>query len=200
MIRRILSLVLLAAGIAAAESRLVLLIGPPGSGKSTQSAFLQQKYGFGVIASEDLISANPQEFNKRKASGVDNIEPHSDPVLNKLVKEKLASTDLSKGIVLDGYPATKDHADYLAGLVKEATLPLPAIIWLDVSDDVVRKRLLKRKAPGDTPEKIEDRLKDFHREMDMIQVYFPNAKIHKIDATKKPGTVSRRIQEILDKG
>jgi adenylate kinase len=200
MIRRILPILLLAAGIAAAEGRMILLIGPPGSGKSTQSAFLQKKYGLGVIAVDDLIKDNPQEFNKRKATGVDNIEPHSDPILNKLVKNKLTSVDLSKGIVLDGYPATKDHSDYLLGLMKETNLPPAIIIWLDVPDEVVRKRLTKRNAPGDTPQKIEERLKDFHREMDLIQVYFPNAKINKVDATKKPAKVSKLIQEILTKG
>jgi adenylate kinase len=203
MIRRILlmlSTAILGAGLALAQGRVVLLIGPPASGKSTQAAFLQKQYGFAVVSADDLIEANPQAFNKRKATGVDNIEPHSDPVMNELVREKVKGLDLSKGLVLDGYPATKDHADYLVKLRNELGLTQPAtIIQLEVPDDVIRKRVKKSKDPAYTPNVLEQRLKDYRRELEMIHLYFPQATIHKVDGTKNAATVSKSIQSILGK-
>lgn len=178
---------------------MILLIGPPGSGKSTQSNFLREKHGYSVISTEDLIRDNKQAFHKREASLVDNIDPRNDSALNQLVEDKLKSVDLAKGTVLDGYPATKEHCDYLLGLTKKLNLAPATILWLDVPDAVVLKRLEKRKAIGDTQANIEQRLKDFHREMDMIHVYFPNAVIQKVDATRKPAAVSKSIEALLSK-
>ncbi|MBZ5596451.1 MAG: nucleoside monophosphate kinase [Acidobacteriia bacterium] len=99
--------------------------------------------------------------------------------------------------MLDGYPATKDQADHLATLVRELGLPSPVVIQIDVPDEVVRERLQKRKGPEDTPEQVERRLKDYHRELDTIRDYYPRANIWTIDGTRSPADVSRTIQVIL---
>ena len=134
-----------------------------------------------------------------KQPSIAGVEPQSDPALNRLVRERLLRTDVSKGVLLDGYPATKGHADYLAELLKEMELPSPVVIQLDVPDDEVRKRLKKRGLPEDTPENIEQLLKDYHREMDLIRLYFPAADINTVNGKASPKKVSKAIQDILDK-
>jgi adenylate kinase family enzyme len=179
---------------AQAAAPLIIFVGPPGAGKTTQATILQKDRGMALISVDQLIEQNQQVFEKFRHPEIHGIEPHSDPALNKLVEEKLRSTDLAKGVILDGYPASKEQGDYLANLIQELHLPKPMIIRLRAPDDVVRKRLQEENA-----EDVGQRLKDYHRELDFAPLYFPQADIHDIDATKPPATVTKEIQKVLPK-
>jgi adenylate kinase len=196
-----LALALLSIGSVLAQSSdsrfVIVLIGPPGGGKTTQSAFLQREFGLPTIAADDLIRDNPQAIEKYQTTGIDPGPPQASPALNDLVRDRLTQMDLNRGVVLDGYPATKDQADHLASLVREHRLPTPIVIQLDVPDKEVRKRLRKRKTKEDTPAIIERRLKDYHRELEMIRTYYPEANIWTVDGTRSPAGVSKTIQSIL---
>jgi adenylate kinase len=192
---------LLMAGMIPAQSPdkrfVIVLIGPPGGGKTTQSEFLKKEFGITTITVEDLIKNNPSALAKYRTEGIDPGPPQSSPALNELVADALSKMDLTKGVVLDGYPATKDQADHLAGLVGKHALPGPIVIQLDVPDDVVRERLKKRGREDDTPEVIAQRLKDYHRELDMLRSYYPEANIWTVDGSRSPEEVSQTIRSIL---
>jgi adenylate kinase len=172
----------------------VVLIGPPGSGKSTQAARIQRKYDFAVITREQLMRDDPTLLARYRQPDIQGVEPRADPALNKLFLRRLEQTDISKGLLLDGYPATKDHADFLRELVGQKGLATPVVLQLNVPDDVVRLRL-----KGQDPKTIEQNLKDYHREMDFVAVYFPQADIVAIDGSKKPKGVFRQIQQALNR-
>ena len=112
--------------------------------------------------------------------------------MNRLVEEKLRSLDLSNGVIFDGYPAAVIHADYLKHLLQELGLPNPIIIHLQVPDDVVKKRM-----KGQPAADADQRLKDYHRELDFIRVYYPEAAIHDIDGTKSRSVIAKQICDIL---
>src|SRR5262245_10752600 len=95
------------------DGPVVLFLGPPGSGKSTQAAAAARFLKVPVVAVEDLIAANKATFDRIRRSGISGMEPQSDPVLNRLFLERVQKADLARGVILDGYPATKDHADFL---------------------------------------------------------------------------------------
>ncbi len=195
-----LALALLSCGLAAQSTDkrfVIVLIGPTGSGKTTQSEFLKRKYNIATISVDGLINENPQALQKYKTPGIDPGTPQTSPALNDLVRDRLAKMDLSNGVALDGYPSTKDQADHLAALVRQNKLPSPIVIQIDVPDDIVRKRLDKRQREDDTPEQIERRLKDYHRELDMVRDYYPEANIWTIDGTKPAADVSKTIAAIL---
>jgi adenylate kinase len=179
---------------AQAAGPLIIFIGPPGAGKTTQATILQKDRGMALISSDNLIEQNHQAFEKFRHPAIHGVEPRLDPALNKLVEEKLGSSDLSKGVILDGYPASKEQGDYLADLVPKLNLPKPVIIQLRLSDNAVRKRL-KNQSPAD----VEQGLKDYHREVDFAHVYFPQADIHEIDASKSPEAVAEQIRKVLPK-
>ena len=177
------------------EGPLVLLIGPPGSGKSTQGAKVAQKWGLPLVSVEDLIEENQDVIHKLRESGIKGIEPETDPVINQFFEERLKRGDLVKGAVLDGYPSTKDHGDFLTRMVQAGQLPDPVVIQLEISDEEVRKRMAK--VPGSNMASVEQRLKDYHREMDMVRLYFPNADITSVDGSKKPNRVNKNINKLL---
>jgi adenylate kinase len=182
----------------AAKTFVIVLIGTTGSGKTTQVGFLKSKFGIPTITVDDLIKENPAVMAKYQTRGIDPGTPQSSAAVNELVQDRLSKMDLKNGVALDGYPATKDQADHFAVILKKLGLPQPIIIQLDVPDDVDRARLKKRQREDDTPELIERRLKDYHREMDMVRSYYPEANIWTIDGTLPPAEVSKTIQAILN--
>lgn len=174
------------------QAPVVVLIGPPGSGKSTQAARIQKRYRFAVITREQLMQDDPALLARYKQPDIQGVEPRADPALNNLFLQRLERTDISKGLLLDGYPATKNHADFLQKVIGDKGLARPLVLQLDVSDDVVRQRLEK-----ESPAKLEQDLKDYHREMDFIGAYFPEADIVRIDGARKPNGVFKQIRQTL---
>ncbi|MGA7412815.1 MAG: nucleoside monophosphate kinase [Bryobacteraceae bacterium] len=187
----------------------IILIGPTGSGKTTQTEILKKNFGLPAISVDDLIRDNPSLLTrpnsastkttgtKTSAKGV-TTPPQANPAMDPLVDAALRKLDLTKGVVLDGYPASKEQADHLAELVRTNALPPPIVIQLDVPDDVVLERLKKRERADDTPELIAQRLKQYHRELDMVRAYYPKANIWTIDGTRSINDVAATIRSILN--
>jgi adenylate kinase len=167
----------------------IVFLGPPGSGKSTQATMLSADRGIPVISSDDLIRRNASKFQQ---PGITGVEPHLNPAMNMLVEQVMSTLDLSRGVILDGYPASKTQGDYLRNLLTEFKLPPPVVIWLQVPDEVVRERLRQ-----EDPQHVEQRLKDFHREFDFVTLYFEKVQIHEIDGTKKPEDVAKEVAKAL---
>jgi adenylate kinase len=172
----------------------VVLIGPPGSGKTTQTEILRKERGMVVLSADDLIARNQQAFAKLKNPHIQGVEPRVDPVLNRLVEQALTSIEVSTGVILDGYPAAKNHADYLTVLREKFSLPKPVVIHLRVPDSVVRERLKDQKRVD-----LAQQLKDYHREFDFAREYFPETEIRDIDGTANPEIVAGEIRKLLQK-
>jgi adenylate kinase family enzyme len=172
---------------------IVILLGPPSSGKSTQAVTIQKRYGFASITREQLLQDDPSVLARTKQPGIQAIEPRVDPALNNLFLKRLEKTDISKGLLLDGYPATKDHGDFMIKVAQQRDFKKPLILKLELSDDAVRQRL-----KGQNAAQIEQDLKDYHRETDFLSVYFPDARIVKIDASKKEDEVADQIRKAID--
>ncbi len=175
-----------------AAGPVVLMVGPPGSGKSTQARILQKDLGMAVIAADDLIQKNPQSFQKYKIPSLQGVDARQDPAMDALLEQALQSADLSKGVILDGYPASKAQGDFLTSLRQRMGLPSATIIHLAVPDDVVRKRLAGRGGRD-----VEQELKDYHREFDFIRLYFPDADIHTVDGAIPVAKVAKQIRKIV---
>lgn len=177
------------------QGPVVLIIGPPGAGKTTQADVLGKAYGLTVITAEQMIAANPEVFERIRRKGVTGIEPETDPVLNRFFEERIAQPDAAKGFITAGYPSVKDHADFVAGLVKTNRLPNPTVIQLEVPEAELRQRLARDPKYAN----LDQLLKDYQREMAMVALYFPNAEFHRINGRGRPDQVTKRIRDVLDK-
>jgi adenylate kinase len=155
----------------------IVLIGPPGAGKTTQAQLLVKKYKIPTVAADEL---------RVKAGS-------SEEKLNALLRQAVMQAEPAKGFVIDGYPATRAEAEYLGQVVKEAKLPAPIIIQLDVPDAEVRKRMKK---PSDA--ELEKRLAQYHKELEMAQSYYPQADIWTIIGTLPPNEVFKTVVALID--
>lgn len=177
---------------------ILILIGAPGSGKNTQSAFLQKKYGLPVISADELVKANPGAVASIQTIGVPAIDPRQDTIMNQLVQARLNAIDTSKGIILDGYPATKIQADFLTSLLGQQMVAPPLVLQLDVPDSVARKRLVKSKNPDDQEPMLDQAIADYHREMRFIKYYYPHVNIKQVNANQTPAKMAKAIKTIVD--
>ena len=177
---------------------ILILIGAPGSGKNTQSAYLQKAYAIPVISADELVKANPDAVASIQTVGVPPIDPRQDLIMNQLVQAKLRTIDTTKGFILDGYPATKGQADFLANLMQQAQYPAPLVLQLDVPDSVAKKRLAKTSNPNDREPMLSQAIEDYHREMRFIQVYYPKVNIKQVNANQTRDKVSKTIKAIVD--
>lgn len=164
----------------------VVLIGPPASGKTTQADYLRLKYKLPVVTVEELIAQAKPGLRR------------GDKAVNELVRKHLETIDAARGFALDGYPATRAQADYLAGLLREKKLPSPVVIQIEVPDEVVYQRSAQRGEPGDKREIISRRLAEYRSEMAMIRSYYPDADIWTIDGTRPPEGVSATIRLLIE--
>jgi adenylate kinase len=151
-----------------------------------------------VISADELVKTNPDAVASIQTIGLAPIDPRQDLVMNRLVQAKLQAIDASKGFILDGYPATKGQADFLANLGQQIAHPPTLVLQLDVPDAVARKRLANSKTPGDREPMLSQAIADYHREMDFLKVYYPNANIKQVNANQKREKVAKAIKAIVD--
>ncbi len=176
---------------------LIILIGPPLSGKTTLVDSITQTYNIPNISVEDLIKDHANELEHLRGQGMSMAEMRYDPAMSRYLRERLKPADLSHGIALDGYPATLVQAEDLAKMVADLNLK-PIAFQLQVPDDVIRQRAKKTGRESDRPQILEQRIKDYHREMDTISAYFPNAKIVPVNGNKPEAETWKAIQAGLD--
>jgi adenylate kinase family enzyme len=175
----------------------VVLIGPPLSGKSSFVAHVQRTYGIPGISIEDLLMNNAAELKRLHTEGISLPEMRYDPAISRYLRNRLEKMDLSRGVALDGYPATHSQAEDLANMIGVFSLD-PIVLQLEIPDDTVRKRAAQGGRQSDRPEIIDQRIKDYHREFDMISVYYPKAKIVKIDGTQPEDLMWKAMRQALD--
>jgi len=123
----------------------IILLGAPGAGKGTQAQFLTKKFNIPQISTGDMLRAAIKagtEMGKMAKAAMDAGQLVTDEIIIGLVKDRIAQDDCKNGYLLDGFPRTLPQAD----AVTNAGIAIDAVIEIDVSDDVIVKRMSGRRA------------------------------------------------------
>ncbi len=162
----------------------LILFGPPGAGKGTQSARLIEKYSLTHISTGDLFRKHLKEGTPlgklaQEYMSKGNLVP--DQVVIDMVDDKIRSTGNIQGIIFDGFPRTIPQAEALDKLLNGKNAPINAFIELLVPEDELRKRLASRAAkenrPDDAkPEVIENRISVYNKETAIVADYYKKMK------------------------
>ena len=125
----------------------LVLFGPPGSGKGTQSLKLQEKYQLMHISTGDLFRMHMREntgLGKEAKSYIEKGDLVPDAVTIGMMNDKIEHSPEAKGFIFDGFPRTAAQAEALDKFLNEKGTPVSKMIALNVDDDELVKRLLNR--------------------------------------------------------
>ena len=201
MLVRILLSAFLSAAAFADTKLVVLMIGPPGAGKTTQAKRISRKYRIPSISLSDLLKkdAGWGKAGSKKVlrAQVESGELVNDETADLLVRKRLFLKDADQGFILDGYPANGAQAEKLGVVLKERGLPQPVVIYLDTPDDVVRERMKRRRRADDTPETIERRIQQYHKDANFLLERYPGAQLKKIDGARTEDQVWHDVEQAL---
>lgn len=158
----------------------IILFGPPGAGKGTQSAKIIEKYSLIHIATGDLFRKHLKEGTPLGKLAKDymnkgNLVP--DQVVIDMVDDKIKNSEKASGIIFDGFPRTIPQAEALDKLLASKGAPIKILIELVVPEDELRKRLaeraVKENRPDDAkPEVIENRISVYKGETVSVADYY----------------------------
>ena len=183
----------------------LLIIGPPGAGKGTQSARLLENFAIPAIATGDIFRKNIKEetpLGIEVKAIVDAGDYVPDTLTNALVSARLAEEDALEGFLLDGYPRTLKQVTYLDELLAGRGESLDAVIQLVADQEEVvarlRKRAIAQGRTDDTEDAIRHRQQVYSRETTpLIAVYRDRALLIEVDGLGEIDEVSSRIRDAL---
>lgn len=126
----------------------LILIGPPGAGKGTQAAMLEETLGLKQVSSGDLFRENLKnetELGLLAKGYMERGELVPDDVTIGMVKERISRPDCSRGAILDGFPRTLEQARALDTMLASQGSRISIVPMIDVSDEEVLDRLTARR-------------------------------------------------------
>jgi adenylate kinase len=187
--------------VTAVVALVVVLLGPPGAGKSTQAALLKKAHDWPTISAGDLLraeAARDTTQGKRLRATMAKGELVDDAIVNELIAERIAQPDCEKGCVLDGYPRGLGQARFLDELLAERKLGPATIIHIDVPDATLVERLYRRRRSDDGPEVVRRRLEVYRAQTQpLVDFYRGRASYHLIRGDRPPTEVASAIERAL---
>ena len=164
----------------------IVLFGPPGAGKGTQSKKLIDTYNLIHLSTGDLFRKNisegtPLGIKAQSFMDAGNLVP--DEVVIGMVEDKIKTTSEAKGFIFDGFPRTVAQAEALDKILEENGTPIQLMLALEVDEDELLTRLINRGKDSNRPDdqdpaKIKHRFEVYHRETAPVAEFYKSQGKH----------------------
>ena len=183
----------------------IIIFGPPGAGKGTQSKILVDKLNSFQVSTGDMLREeinNNTEIGKKIIDSMDNGKFVDDEIVNKLL-EKIIFDPKKNRLIFDGYPRTLNQAKNLEALLKKSNQSIDHIFFLNVDKDAIIKRIEKRKIlekrSDDDSVTILKRYDIFMKETKPVLDFYSSHKgFHEIDGSLEIDEITGKIGHILN--
>jgi len=206
----------------------LIIFGPPGAGKGTQAGLLEERHGIVQISTGDILReamAQETELGQKAKSYIDAGELVPDALVRDLAEQAIADEG-HDDFMLDGYPRTDQQAEWLTEFLASNETPLDGVLSMKVPDDVLVRRLSRRRVHEETgetyhldhdpppedvdpdlivqrsddePETIQNRLDVYREETAPLATYYEERDLLvPVDGTGGIEEVFGRIEEALD--
>jgi len=184
----------------------IIMLGPPGAGKGTQSSTLAKCLGIAHISTGEILraavaQATPLGVKAKAFMDAGNLVP--DDLIVELIDERLKSSDCNPGFLLDGFPRTLDQAKALTELLARLGRRLDRVVELTVPESVLIERVAGRAQAGsgrsdDTAEIIVNRLKVYHQQTKPVTDYYRQlGQVLEVDGVGSVEEVQTRLQNLV---
>ena len=177
----------------------IVIFGPPGAGKGTQSKFIVSKFNLYQLSTGDLLRNeinNKTKLGLEISSIINSGELVSDKIVNDLIEKIVSNKTYKNKIIFDGYPRTLSQAKNLDDLLNRYDQKIDIVLKLSVSLETVKKRILERQNQESraddnkeiaikrykTYEKSSEPVLDYYKQSNMLKVVNGEAGITEISA------------------
>ena len=185
----------------------IVLFGKPGSGKGTQANFLKDKYNLVHISTGDVFRKNIKnqtELGLKVEAYTQNGELVPDDVTVLMLENEIKQNLPCKGFIFDGFPRTLYQADEMNKILFKYKMKLSAIVALDVDDDLLTDRLLKRglisgRSDDQSRDKILTRLNEYRNKTEpLIEYYSKINRFHSVSGVGEIHEISLRLLDLVE--
>ena len=183
------------------QGKILVILGPPGSGKGTVSKKLAERNGFVHLSTGDLIRNSDDKELKKLVSG-GNFIP--DRLMVRMLRKEMGRIDFSNGVIIDGFPRNLKQVKLLDSLLGKIGVGLSHVLFLDLKEEKAKERILKRadkenRQDDKDPEVIAKRFKEYQEKTSpLIDKYKKSRKLVTVDASEGSESVYDSVVKKLD--
>ena len=183
----------------------VIIFGPPGAGKGTQSQNLVKKFKLFQVSTGDLLRSEikkKSEIGKEIEEIISRGDFATDDIVNKLIKNIIFDPQKKNKLIFDGYPRSLNQAKNLDLLLDSSNQKINFIFFLNVNKDIIIKRIERRKILEKRSDDDSNTiLKRYDAYMEttkpVLDFYSKNPNFYEIDGSEKIEVISSKIEQIL---
>ena len=184
----------------------IVIFGPPGAGKGTQSKFIVKKYNIYQLSTGDLLRneiKNGTELGNKISSIMNSGELVSDLIVSNLIEKFISKETYKNRLIFDGYPRNLSQAINLDTLLKKHNQKIDIVLKLSVSLETVKKRILARqseeKRADDNEQVAIKRFKTYEEASKNVIDYYNQSNLLKvINGETSITEINTEISGIID--
>ena len=184
----------------------IILFGPPGAGKGTQSKYLVDKLNNFQVSTGDILREEIKRntvIGQKITNNMNEGKFVSDELVNELIEKIIYDPQKKDKLIFDGYPRSLSQAKYLDLLLDKSKQKIDHIFFLNVNKDIILERIEKRKilekrSDDDTGIIIKRYDTYMQTTRPVLDYYSKNPNFHEINGTQEINQITREIQAFIN--